>query len=286
LEHLAVKNFKKINVTNKIVIAGLLSWSLAAGLSACGGGGGGGGEGLGGGGGGAESETDSGLVFGMGNGDGSGAIDLLKYMFPSSSQTQYLDEYKYSSGTLLSVDEASIARTTTLNGSRITEEEDFGFGPETTVYAITDNSISSNEGTTIYRHADIGDILFTLSFQTNTDSGFYLEVEGQCSLNNQLSSFSMMSNKTEANYATYNDVLEMRCLNTFRFYGDNSKATLHHTDTDITYSYSARDIGQIGEYNPDCVKYDAAINVYYVDDTTPNDCADSYEFIEVLEPKI
>ncbi len=269
-----MKNFKKINVTNKIVIAGLLSWSLAAGLSACGGGGGDG------------SRTDSGPVYGMGNGDGSGAIDLLKYMFPSSSQTQYLDEYEYSSGNFVSVDEASIARTTTLNGSRITEEEDFGFGPETTVYAITDNSISSNEGATTYRHADIGDILFTLSFQTNTDSGFYLEVEGQCSLNDQLSSFSMMSDKAEANYTTYNDVLEMRCLNTFRAYGDNSKATLHHTGTDITYSYSARDIGQIGEYDPECLKYDAAINVYYVDDTTPNDCVNSSEFIEVLGPKI
>jgi hypothetical protein len=272
MEHLAVRNFKKNNVTNKIAIAGLLSWSLAAGLSACGGGSG--------------SGTDSGPVYGMGNGDGSGAIDLLEYMFPSSSQTQYLDEYYYSSGNFVSAYEASIARTTTLNGSRITEEEDSGFGVETIVYAITDNTISSNEDATTYRHVDIGDILFTFTFQSSTSSGIYVETEGQCSLNDQLNAFSMMNDKAEANYTTYNDVLEIRCLSTTRAYGDNTKATLHFTETDLTYSYSARNIGLIGEYDPECEKYDATLDMYYLDDMTPSDCAYSSEYIEALGPKI
>ena len=272
MEHLVVRNFKKINLTKKITIAELLSWSLVAGLSACGGGGG--------------SETGSGSVYGMGNGDGSGAIDLVEYMFPSSSQTQYLDEYSYSSGNFDSANEASITRTTTFNGSKITEVTDYGFGPDTTVYTITDKTISDNQGATIYRHVDIGDILFTFTFPSETDSGAYYESGGQCTLNDQLSSFAMMNDKAEASYTTYNDVLEISCLSTTRVYADSSKATLHFTETILSYSYSARSVGHIGEYDPECEKYNAALDLYYLDDTNPTGCAYSSEYIEALGPKI
>lgn len=259
----------------KFVFSLLLNLTITIGITACGGSG--------------DKENPG------GENTGTGSIDVRDYAFPPSNATRHFDQYYYDGGVQEGMELSAVTSVTSINGNIITTTETEDGESETTVYTVSGTTISSDDGIIYNRFVDVGDTVYTFSFTydfgMDTPTGFqnvYVEETVQCDLEEQLDSFSMMSDRSITSYATHNDVLTLHCLTTINAYEDNSKNNLHFTGTDLSYSYAARGFGIIGDYDLECNSYNEALDIAYPDDLNPAACEDHPEeyYEAAVEPSV
>lgn len=240
------------------------------GVAACGGGGGSGGGAT------PQGGNQGGLNSGGVNTGGatSGDVDLSEYYFPSSNKTLIYDYYEYDANDLFdSSHEADFVEEYTVTNNQVKISYDLSEELDITIHSdkisFRSTLMGSGEGP---RFVDVG-----VAFNISED--FYDEM--RCTVVEKLTSFRMMSDKQEANYPAYNDVIKVECVGTRE--EETSTGKVINTDFDI--SFYSKNNGPIGWIDYDCDKVDANGN-WYLDDLDGQNCAEEYTYIEVVGPKI
>ena len=208
----------------------------------------------------------------------SGSIDLSKYVFPTTSKTMSYDYYEYDANDLLSnAIEADLTDTYTVTGNKIEILDKEG---DIETITITTNNIESaleNASSTVNRFTNIGR-QFDINYNGGPSSPKDFTIE--CTIVKSFASFSMMSDKAEVSYPTYNNVIQENCIST---YSTNTPSG-NIVSTDVRTTYYAEGVGEIGNVDYDCDKRTG--NTWYLDDLTAENCDDEVTYIEALGPKI
>lgn len=273
---------------------------LLSGVVACGGGGGGGdinddignddGGGADNGGGGSGS---GGVVVGCNNGEPD-CIDQADFLPATLPATLNFDCYTYENGVLLFSEEAcyreettqegNIYTTTTFNAG--TDEIDDQHRIEITASKVItttewEDGLEISERIEQDRYIPLDDVFYFEEWAIATFEGHWGEATIECVLKDRYASYTPMGDLPEANYPTYNDAFGMECLVREKIWADNSRTELLRDAYHLTYSVTAKGVGEIEFRDYDC------IDVNGQQDDRITDCpGESDLYIEVLGPKL
>ncbi len=191
--------------------------------------------------------------------DGKGAIDLAEY-FPSKSMTKTMavveregsDLRRSHHDEIINV-EGNITITTTID-TELTEKVDIS---DTN---ITTSDLEDNETWSTYRHADIGDTLYSLKNSESMDNDI-AKITYNVNVNCKLKS---KENKFEKNDNIYQgDLLKIECINDGSIVYDIKPEHTEivakdlngtHNFYDISYVYLKKGLGEVAAINDNCIQ--------------------------------
>lgn len=201
-------------------------------------------------------------------------IDLSKYYFPLSTSALSYDAYGYDKDNQLFFSlEAAYSETYAITNNTINVQYSF-LDSDSNISILSNliDYITPFSNMNAPRFAEVGKP-FTITL--NSSASF------NCIIEDMLTSFSIMSDKQEANYPNYTDVIKQKCTFTSEY--KNLSGII--TNTDVKVGYFAKGVGAIGYVDYDCKKINAD-NISYLDDLNPQNCDNEFTYIEALSPKI
>lgn len=218
--------------------------------------------------------------------DGKGDIDLAQYL-PTTSMSKTFSTVDRFGIQPTDVTTGTYTEIITIDGNKTTTTKN---GKITEISTITDTNITtlminddSNESKSIYRHADIGDTVFTFNRDLNetTEAGkIDTTIEGACKIESQEKSF------IKGDHVYEGDLLKLKCTNSgtltynikpelMALSQDLKDLNGTHDYYDTSEIYLKKDLGSVAEINDNCTQNS---QIPILIDDRKSDCNKTYYY--------